>query len=311
MKNFALTGVAGFVAPRHLKAILETGNQLVAAFDPHDSVGILDSWFPDAAFFRDHERFDRFLDKRSRGAADKRIEFLSVCSPNYLHDAHIRVAFRNGADVICEKPLVLNPWNLDAIEELEHESGHRAWTVLQLRTHPALKELRQTLANNPSAERHRVELTYIAPRGNWYHNSWKGQVEKSGGIGTNIGIHFFDLLHWFFGEREHLELHASSPTTCAGRLRMERGDVKWFLSTDIAHSPVPDSTSPYRSICIDGQEVEFTDGFTDLHTEVYQLSLAGKGFGIKDARPALETAHQIRIASPTGATSGSHPYLKK
>jgi UDP-N-acetyl-2-amino-2-deoxyglucuronate dehydrogenase len=311
MKNFALTGVAGFVAPRHLKAIHETGNQLVAALDPHDSVGILDSWFPDAAFFQDHERFDRFLDKRSRGAADERIDFISVCSPNHLHDAHIRVAFRNGADVICEKPLVLNPWNLDAIEELEHESGHRAWTVLQLRTHPALKALHQTLANNPPAGRHQVELTYIAPRGNWYHNSWKGQVEKSGGIGTNIGIHFFDLLHWLFGEREHLELHASSRTTCAGRLRLERGDVSWFLSTDIAHSPVPDSTSAYRSICIDGQEVEFTDGFADLHTEVYRLSLAGKGFGIKDARPALETAHQIRIASPTGVASDSHPYLKK
>ena len=311
MKNFALTGVAGFVAPRHLKAIHETGNQLVAALDPHDSVGILDSWFPDAAFFQDHERFDRFLDKRSRGAADERIDFVSVCSPNHLHDAHIRVAFRNGADVICEKPLVLNPWNLDAIEELEHESGHRVWTVLQLRTHPVLKALHQTLANNPPAGRHRVKLTYIAPRGNWYHNSWKGQVEKSGGIGTNIGIHFFDLLHWLFGEREHLELHASSRTTCAGRLRLERGDVSWFLSTDIAHSPVPDSTSAYRSICIDGQEVEFTDGFADLHTEVYRLSLAGKGFGIKDARPALETAHQIRIASPTGVASDSHPYLKK
>jgi UDP-N-acetyl-2-amino-2-deoxyglucuronate dehydrogenase len=311
LKNFALTGAAGYVAPRHLKAIRDTGNRLVAAVDPHDSVGILDSYFPDAAFFTEFERFDRHLEKLRRADADGHVQYVSVCSPNHLHDAHIRLALRVGADAICEKPLVLNPWNLDALAELEAETGRRVYTILQLRVHPALIDLIKRLAAENSGRRHQVVLTYITPRGPWYRYSWKGDQGKSGGISTNIGIHFFDLLMWLFGGVEKSHVHLREDDRAAGAITLERADVSWFLSigrNDLPSEPEPGKPATYRSITVDGEEIEFTGGFTDLHTRVYEETLAGRGFGIEDARPSVELVQRLRQQALESAPEGLHPF---
>jgi UDP-N-acetyl-2-amino-2-deoxyglucuronate dehydrogenase len=312
-KNFAITGVGGYVAPRHLKAIKETGNNLAAAVDPADSVGILDRFFPDAAFFTEFERFDRHAEKLRRGDESKRIHYVSICSPNYLHDAHCRFALRVGADAICEKPLVLNPWNIDALAELEQESGRKINTVLQLRVHPALIALREKLQQERPTVKHDVLLTYITSRGRWYLVSWKGQVDRSGGLATNIGIHFFDLLIWLFGGVEIQEVHFADAVTTAGHIELQHARVRWLLSIDRKLLPtgLKAEQSTYRSITIDGQEVEFSEGFTDLHTEIYRRALTGNGFSLQDARPSINLAHDIRIATPSGIAANSHPMLRK
>lgn len=298
-KNFAITGVGGYIAPRHLKAIQDTGNRLVAAADPHDAVGILDRFSFDVRFFTEFERFDRHLEKLRRGPEADRVHFLSICSPNYLHDAHIRLALRVGADAICEKPLVINPWNLDALQELERETGGRVNTVLQLRVHPDLIALKQRLDVSPSS-RHDVTLTYITGRGRWYDVSWKGQEERSGGVVTNIGIHFFDLLIWLFGGVERSRVLRRERDSAEGVLELQRAQVRWLLSTaieDLPTKPTAGGKTTYRSIRVDGTDIEFSEGFVDLHTQVYQQVLAGSGFGIDDARPAIELAHRIRTAA--------------
>lgn len=297
MKNFAITGVAGYIAPRHLKAIKETGNNLLAAVDPHDSVGLLDQYFPSAQFFTEVERFDRHLEKLRREKIPNKIDYLSICSPNHLHDAHIRLGLRLGADAICEKPLVMNPWNLDALQKLEEEYGKRVFTILQLRVHPALLKMKETLSQRSSMHKHEVELTYITSRGSWYDFSWKGDNSKSGGVATNIGIHFFDLLLWYFGNCISSELHISHKRKTSGFLELENANVKWFLSID--EKDLPESLRgseqrTFRSIKIDGEELEFTKGFTDLHTIVYEKTLSGGGFGIDDARPSIELVYNIR-----------------
>ena len=312
--NFAITGVGGYIAPRHLKAIKETGHRLVAACDPSDSVGILDRFFTDVKFFTEFERFDRHLEKLRRQNHDNRVHYLSICSPNYLHDAHVRFALRIGADAICEKPLVLNPWNIDALAELEHESGRKVNTVLQLRVHPALIALRERLLaeRNPS-KKHEVVLTYITSRGAWYLVSWKGQTDRSGGLATNIGIHFFDLLIWLFGPVQTNEVHVANPLRTGGYLELERATVKWFLSIDRSDLPVEcvqKEQTTYRHITIDGSEVEFSEGFTELHTDVYRRTLEGKGFGLEDARPSVMLAHDIREAQPIGVKPHSHSMLR-
>ncbi len=299
--NFAMTGVAGFVAPRHLKAIADTGNRLVAAVDPHDAVGLLDRFGFDVRFFTEFERFDRHLEKLKRGPEAERVHYVSVCSPNYLHDAHIRAALRAGAHAICEKPLVINPWNLDALQDLERETGRRIHTVLQLRLHPALVAFRERLLAAP-AKRHRVQLSYLTARGRWYDVSWKGVEERSGGIVINIGIHFFDLLVWLFGGVQDAAVHLREPKRAAGTLTLENADVQWYLSaesTDLPFTPIPGSKTTFRSIVVDGEQLEFSDGFTDLHTRVYEEMLAGRGFGVAEARPSIELSHRIRHAPIT------------
>jgi UDP-N-acetyl-2-amino-2-deoxyglucuronate dehydrogenase len=306
-----MTGVAGFVAPRHLRAIAETGNRLVAAVDPNDSVGILDRYAPAARFFTEIERFDRHLEKLRRGPDGDRVHYLSVCSPNYLHDAHIRMALRCGADVICEKPVVINPWNLDALQQLEEETGRTVSTVLQLRLHPGLIALRKRLQADP-ARTHQVELTYITSRGPWYFVSWKGNHERSGGLATNIGIHFFDLLLWLFGGARRCEVHLREEGRTAGFIECERAEIRWFLSVragDLPFQPEPGGRTTFRSITVDGAAVEFTEGFTDLHTRVYEEVLAGRGFGLDTARPSIELTHRIRHAPVTAASRDLHPAL--
>jgi len=312
MRNFALTGLAGYIAPRHLQAIRDTGSRLVAAMDPHDSVGIVDSYFPEAAFFTEFERFDRHLEMLRQDAHEHRVDYLSICSPNHLHDAHIRLALRVGASPICEKPLVLNPWNLDALAKLEREYEGRVHTVLQLRVHPQLVQLRERLRADRS-RRHAVRLSYVTPRGTWYRYSWKGDPAKSGGVATNIGIHFFDLLIWLFGGVVRSEVHLAEPERVAGALELEDADVQWFLSIDAQDLPegARGSQATYRSIAVDGEEVEFSGGFRDLHTRVYEETLAGGGFGIEDARPSIELAHSIRHARPVGARDAVHPFLRR
>lgn len=310
MKNFAVTGVAGYIAPRHLKAITETGNRIVAAIDPHDAVGMMDRYSFDVRFFTEFERFDRHLEKLRRGPAADHVHFVSICSPNYLHDAHIRLALRIGADAICEKPLVINPWNLDALEDLQNETGRRVYTVLQLRLHPALIALKARLES--AGRHHDVELTYVTARGGWYDVSWKGSAERSGGVATNIGIHFFDLLLWLFGDVVQSEVHLNEPKKMAGHIELQRASVRWYLSTDardLPFTPEPGKRTTFRSITVDGQEVEFTDGFADLHTRVYQQVLAGEGFGIQDARRSIELAHDIRHAPVTPPAAAPHRLL--
>ncbi|MBY0493476.1 MAG: Gfo/Idh/MocA family oxidoreductase [Cyanobacteria bacterium] len=296
-RNFAMTGVAGFVAPRHLKAIKETGNRLIAAVDPHDAVGVLDRFWFNARFFTEIERFDRHLEKLHRGPEAERVHYLSICSPNYLHDAHIRMALRSGADAICEKPLVINPWNLDALQDIERETGKRVYTVLQLRLHPDLIALKKRLDAEQRSKPHQVSLTYITARGPWYDVSWKGREDRSGGLVTNIGIHFFDLLIWLFGAPKAKEMHLREEKRIGGWIELERAEVSWFLSaesTDLPFEAQPGVKTTFRSITVDGQEIEFSEGFTDLHTRVYEEMLAGRGFGIDAARPSIELTSEIR-----------------
>jgi UDP-N-acetyl-2-amino-2-deoxyglucuronate dehydrogenase len=298
-----------------MNAIKETGNRLVAVVDPHDSVGVLDRYFFDARYFQEFERFDRHVEKLRRKSEEDRVHFVSVCSPNYLHDAHIRFALRIGADVICEKPLVINPWNLEPLKELEREYGKRIYTVLQLRVHPAMVELKKKLEQEKAADGKRdVVLTYITSRGNWYHASWKGQVERSGGLVTNIGIHFFDILMWFFGPVEISEVHCSTQKRTAGYLELKNARVKWFLSVDRADLPPQKKEggpTTFRSITIDGKELEFSEGFTDLHTVLYKETLAGRGFGIDDARQSIQLVYNIRNSVPVGVNSNSHELAQK
>jgi UDP-N-acetyl-2-amino-2-deoxyglucuronate dehydrogenase len=310
--NFALTGAAGFVAPRHLKAIKDTGNRLVAAVDPHDAVGVLDKYFFDVRFFTEIERFDRHLEKLRRGVEAERVDYVSICSPNYLHDAHIRLALRVGAHAICEKPLVINPWNLDALEELEQETGRRVFTILQLRLHPQLMALRERLRSEAAGGEHEVRLTYITARGRWYDVSWKGSDERSGGIVTNIGIHFFDLLLWLFGPMVACEVHLHDQRRIGGFLQLERARVRWFLSADLADlpfTPEPGVKTTFRSITVDGEEIEFSEGFSDLHTRVYEEAIAGRGFGIGESRPSIDLSHRIRQTQPVRVSSRLHPMI--
>ena len=312
--NFGLIGAAGYIAPKHMQAIRDTGNTLVAAVDPHDCVGCLDSFFPEARFFTEIERFDRFLEKRRRGTAEDRVHYVSVCSPNYLHDAHVRLALRVKAHAICEKPLVISPWNLDALEELEEEHGCRVYNVLQLRLIPSLVELKKKIQEQTPRERTDIDLCYITRRGRWYDVSWKGSPEKSGGVALNIGIHFFDLLLWLFGDVEHSELHLTEPRRMAGSLKLQRANVRWFLSTDV--DDLPDHVRQkggyaYRSMTLDGQEIEFSDGFKELHTRVYERILAGHGAGIRDARPAIELVHTINHSDPQMSLHDAHPLVRQ
>ncbi len=297
MKNFALIGAAGFIAPRHLKAIKDTGNNLVAALDKHDNVGILDSYFPSADFFTEFERFDRHLDKLKRKG--EKIDFISICSPNYLHDSHIRFALRYGADAICEKPLVLNPWNLDALTEIERETGRRVNTILQLRLHPSIVALREKVQQGPKDKVYEVDLQYVTSRGHWYHSSWKGDLAKSGGIATNIGIHFFDMLIWVFGPAEESTSKHFTDTSASGFLKLKHARVNWFLSInydDIPKDVKAGGKRTYRSLKMEGQEIEFSDGFTDLHTKSYEQILKNNGFGLMDAKPSIDLTHKIRTA---------------
>lgn len=296
MARFALIGAAGYVAPRHLRAIRDTGNQLVAACDPRDSVGILDSFFPDAHFFTEFERFDRHVDKLRRRGAEQRIEWFSICSPNYLHDAHVRFALRSGANVVCEKPLVLNPWNLDGLRDLERETGGRVCCVLQLRLHPVLAALRESIRASARLDRE-VSLIYVTPRGRWYHNSWKGDEARSGGLATNIGIHFFDLLLWLFGAVEDCHIAQREPQRVCGLLELERARVRWYLSIDGEDcARLGRERGAFRLLEIDGQQVDFSEGFVDLHTESYRHALGAGGFGIDTVEPSITLAHRIRSA---------------
>mgnify|MGYP006432494173 CR=1 FL=1 len=311
MDNFAIIGVGGFVAPRHLKAIRDTGQRLLAAVDPFDSVGVIDSYFPDARFFTEIERFDRHLEKLRRAQPAGRVAWVSICSPNYLHDAHVRLALRLHANAICEKPLVISPWNLDQLAELETEFGRRVYTVLQLRLHPDLAALKRSLDAAPRRDKPEVELTYITRRGSWYAVSWKGRPEKSGGVAMNIGIHFFDLLLWLFGPVEHSAVHLSGPTRMAGRLELAHASVKWFLSVeerDLPADRLANGQHAFRSLTLDDEEIEFSNGFTDLHTRVYEATLAGEGFGIEDARPSIDLVHRIRTAEVEDQPDRAHRY---
>lgn len=312
-RNFALTGAAGYIAPRHLQAIHDTGNTLVAALDRSDSVGILDKYFPDANFFTEFERFDRHIEKLKRQGEGKRIDYLSICSPNYLHDAHIRFALRVGADAICEKPLVLNPWNVEALRDLEQETGQRVWTVLQLRLHPAIVQLKKEMDGASPGRKQEIDLTYITSRGRWYSVSWKGDIQKSGGVATNIGIHFFDMLLWIFGEVERNEVHLSTPEKASGYLELKKARVRWFLSldqSDLPQEPAAAHKRTFRSLTINGRGVEFSDGFADLHTAIYRETLAGHGYGLGDALPSVQLAHDIRHAVASKAINGQdHPKL--
>jgi UDP-N-acetyl-2-amino-2-deoxyglucuronate dehydrogenase len=314
MKNFAITGVAGYIAPRHLQAIKETNNNLIAAVDPHDSVGILDKYFPNVSFFTEFERFDRHLEKLRRKSEDRHVHYLTICSPNNLHDAHIRLALRIGADAICEKPLVLNPWNLDALQELENETGKKVYTILQLRVHPSLIELKNKIASRKNDKKYEVDLTYITSRGVWYDFSWKGVIEKSGGIATNIGIHFFDLLIWLFGDVQANDVHLLDKKRASGFIELQNANVKWFLSIDKNDLPIEEvniGKPTYRSINVDGEDIKFSEGFTDLHTKVYEETLKGNGFGIEDARPSIKLVHDIRQKKITENKDKFHPYLLK
>jgi UDP-N-acetyl-2-amino-2-deoxyglucuronate dehydrogenase len=311
MSDFALIGVAGFIAPRHLRAIKETGNNLVAAMDRFDSVGILDSFFPHASFFVEFERFDRHLEKRNRQG--NRIDYLSICSPNYLHDSHIRFGLRHGAAVICEKPLVLNPWNVDALEQLQQETGKDVFSILQLRLHPDIIALKEKVANSDPSKIFDLDLAYITSRGNWYYTSWKSELAKSGGVATNIGIHFFDMLIWIFGEVKSNVVHVHSHDRAAGFLQLQRARVRWFLS--INDSTLPDAVKAkgqrtYRSITMEGMEIEFSEGFTDLHTKSYKAIFEGSGFTLHDTLASIELAHAIRTQTPVGLQGDYHPLAK-
>ena len=309
--NFALIGAAGYIAPRHMKAIKETGNDLIAALDPFDSVGIIDRFFPNADFFIEPERFDRHLDKLRR-SIDQKVDFVSICSPNYLHDAHIRLSLRNDAHAICEKPLLLNPWNLKGLEEIENETGKRIYNILQLRRHPTIMKLKEKFDALPDDQIHDIQLTYITSRGKWYFYSWKGDIKKSGGVVTNIGIHFFDMLSWIFGKVQSSTVHLSQENKAAGLLHLKKANVSWYLSldkNDLPKKAIENNQPTFRSISIDNEEIEFSGGFTDLHTASYQEILNGNGYGIHDASNSIEIAHMIRNQIPVGKKGDYHPFL--
>lgn len=311
MKKFALIGAAGYIAPRHMKAIKETENTLVAALDRFDSVGIIDTHFPEADFFTEPERFDRHLSKlRVKGEG---VDYVSVCSPNYLHDAHLRLGLRNGADAICEKPIVLNPWNIDALEEVEKETGRKINNILQLRLHPSIVALKKKVEEGPANKVYDIDLSYLTSRGKWYHVSWKGDQTKSGGIATNIGIHFFDMLSWVFGSVKENITHLLEEDRAAGFLRLERARVRWFLSVN--YDLIPEHIKAigqrtYRSINVEGDDIEFSGGFTDLHTRSYEEVLKGNGFGLGEAKQSIEIVHDIRNATPQGLKGDYHPFCK-
>jgi UDP-N-acetyl-2-amino-2-deoxyglucuronate dehydrogenase len=295
MKNFVLIGAGGYIAPRHMKAIKDTGNNLLAALDKHDSVGILDNYFPNADFFTEFERFDRHIEKLKRQGVHT--DYVGVCSPNYLHDAHIRFGLRIGADVICEKPIVLNPWNIDALMEIEKETGRKVFTILQLRLHPAIIALKEKISNGPEGKKYNVDLDYVTSRGHWYHTSWKGDIQKSGGIATNIGIHFFDMLLWIFGDVKENIVHEHSRDTSSGTLNLQKAIVNWTLSINADKLPVEaqkNGKRTHRSLTIDGEQFEFSEGFTELHTRSYEKILAGEGFSLGETRKAVQLAHDIR-----------------
>ncbi len=309
-KNFGLIGVAGYVAVRHLKAIKETGNNLLASLDPFDSVGIIDGYFPESDFFVEFERFDRHFDKLKRSGT--KIDYVSICSPNYLHDSHIRFALRHQADAICEKPIVLNPWNVDALQKIENETGRKIKTILQTRLHPKIIELKEKIENGPKDKIYDIDLTYITSRGNWYYFSWKGDIHKSGGVATNIGIHFFDMLSWIFGPAKKITVHLLEYDKASGFLELANARVRWFLSLDYNDIPSPvkeKGQRTFRSVQVDGQEIEFSDGFTDLHTKSYQEILEGRGFGLDDARESVQIAYDIRNARPEKILGDYHPFL--
>ena len=311
MKNFAIIGVAGYIAPRHLRAVKDTGNTLSAAYDIFDSVGIMDSFFPDASFFTEFELFDRHLSKMKREGSG--VDYVSICTPNYLHDAHIRYGLRLNADVICEKPLVLNPWNIDALAEAERESGRRVNTILQLRLHDAIISLKNRVAAAPKDKVFDVDLTYITSRGNWYYTSWKGDERKSGGVATNIGVHFYDMLSWVFGDVRQNIVHVSSFDRVAGVLELEKARVRYFLSINADTLPADTKAAgkrTFRSLSMEGTEVEFSDGFTELHTDSYRKIIAGEGFGLADARNAVQIVHDIRHATPLGLKGDYHPLAR-
>lgn len=313
MKNFALIGVSGYIAPRHLKAIKDTNNTLLAALDKFDSVGIIDSYFPNADFFVETERFDRHIEKLKYDKGVQ-LDYVGICTPNYLHDSHIRMALRRGADAICEKPLVLNPWNLDALKKMEKESGKKVYNILQLRVHQSIIDLKEKIEKAPKDKIFDIDLTYLTSRGNWYYTSWKGDVTKSGGIATNIGVHFYDMLSYIFGKIKRNVVHVHTHDRAAGYLEFERARVRWFLS--INYDVLPEEIKQkgqrtYRSIKIEGEELEFSGGFTDLHTKVYQEIIDGRGYGLEDARQAIEIVHEIRNAQAVGLKGDYHPLAKK
>lgn len=312
MKNFALIGAAGYIAPRHMMAIKDTDNRLVAAMDPNDSVGIIDSYFPQADFFTEFERFDRHVDKLRRSGSENAIDYVSICSPNYFHDAHIRFALRSGADAICEKPIVLNPYNIDALLEIEKESDNKVHTILQLRLHQAILDLKKEVEQNPD-KIYDVDLTYITSRGKWYHYSWKGDEHKSGGVATNIGVHFYDMLHFVFGNLKANIVHHRDPKRASGYLEYDQARVRWFLSVeadDLPKEVQEKGQRTYRNITADGKQIEFSQGFTDLHTRIYEDILQGGGFGLEANRVAIETVSDIRNATPLGLKGEFHPLLK-
>jgi UDP-N-acetyl-2-amino-2-deoxyglucuronate dehydrogenase len=309
--NFAIIGIAGYIAERHLKAIKFNNQNLVAALDKFDSVGLLDNYFPHADFFVEFERFDRHIDKLKREGT--KVDFISICTPNYLHDSQIRYALKIGADAICEKPLVLNPWNVEALKEIETETGKKVFNILQLRLHPSIIALKEKIKNNPD-KKYDIELTYITSRGKWYDFSWKGDIQKSGGIASNIGIHFFDMLNWIFGDVKANNLFFMEPHKASGFLELEKANVKWFLSIDFNDIPEQIKSKnqrTYRSITVDGEEIEFSEGFTDLHSLSYSEILKGKGFGLNEAVKSIEIAYKIRNSNPLGFNDKCHPFCKK
>lgn len=315
--NFALIGVGGYIAPRHMKAIKETGNRLVAAVDKNDSVGIMDSFFPEANFFTEFERFDRHVEKLRRENAGREVSYVSICSPNYLHDAHIRFALRTHADAICEKPLVLNPWNIDALQEIEQESGRKVNTILQLRLHPSIIALKQKVTEQLSVDPDKmfdVDLTYLTSRGRWYHASWKGEDQKSGGVATNIGVHFFDMLSYVFGPVRENVCHIRTSDTAAGSLVLAHANVRWFLSVNASNLPDEareNAMTTFRSITVDDEAFEFSGGFTDLHTRSYEEILAGRGFGMDEVRNCIQIVHDFRHLEPKGLQGDYHPFCQK
>jgi UDP-N-acetyl-2-amino-2-deoxyglucuronate dehydrogenase len=307
-KNFALVGVAGYIAPRHVKAIKDTNNDLIATLDPFDSVGYLDNYFPNADYFYEFERFERHVDKLSR--TEKKIEYVSICSPNYLHDSHIRFALRHKAHAICEKPLVLNPWNIDALAEIEKETGKRIFNILQLRLHPSIISLKEKIEKGPKEKIYDIDLAYITSRGRWYDFSWKGNIQKSGGVATNIGVHFFDMLTWIFGDVKENIVHVYEEQRAAGYLQLEKARVRWFLSID--YNSLPNDIKEkgqrtYRSITVEGEEIEFSSGFTDLHTLSYQKILKDEGFGLSEAKKSIQTVYNIRNSKLNPNMGDTHP----